>query len=78
VFYTAYQDDVLIYSQTLEEHIQHVCKILDLLQQAGLQVKPQKCEFHKPTTEYLEMLVTPEGLKMDLGKVSAMEQWPVP
>jgi hypothetical protein len=40
VFYTAYLDDVLIYSQTLEENIQHVCQILGLLQQAGLQVKP--------------------------------------
>jgi hypothetical protein len=44
----------------------------------GLQVKPQKCEFHKTITESLEMQVTPEGLKMDPGNVSVMEQWPVP
>jgi hypothetical protein len=74
----AYLNDVLIYYQILEEHIQHVPQILNLLQQAGLQVKQQKSEFPKITTEYLEMLATPEGLKMDSGKVSAVEQWLVP
>jgi hypothetical protein len=62
----------------LEEHIQHVGQILGLLQQAGQQVKPQKYEFQKTITEYLGMLVTLKGLKMDLGKVSAVEQWSVP
>jgi hypothetical protein len=78
VFCTAYLDNVLIYSQTLEEHIQHVHQIFYLLKQVGLLVKAQKCEFHKTTTEYLGILVTPEGIKMDSGKVSAVEQWPVP
>jgi hypothetical protein len=57
----------------LEEHIQHVGHILGPLQQVGLQVKPQKYEFQKTTTEFLGMLVTLEGLKMDLGKVSTIE-----
>jgi hypothetical protein len=74
IFSIAYLDDVLIYSQTSEEHIQHVCQILGLLQQEGQQVKPQKYEFHKTTTEYLGMLVTLDGLKIDSGKVSAVEQ----
>jgi hypothetical protein len=78
IFCPAYLDDVLIYSQTLEEYIQHVHQILNLLQQVGLQVKLQKYEFHKTTTEYLGMLVTPEGLKIDSGKASTVEQWPVP
>jgi hypothetical protein len=74
IFCTVYLDNILIYSKTLEEYIQHVCQILGLLQQAGLQVKPQKYKFHKPTTEYLERLMTSEGLKMDAGKVSAVKQ----
>jgi hypothetical protein len=73
VFYTTYQDDVLIYSQTLEEHMQHVHQIISFLQQADLQVKQQKYKFHKITTEYLGRLVTPEGLRMDSGKVSALK-----
>jgi hypothetical protein len=78
LFCTTYLDNVLIYSQTLEEHIQHVCQILGLLQHMDQQVKPQKCEFQKTTTEYLGMLVMLKGLKMDSGKVSAVEQWQVP
>jgi hypothetical protein len=74
VFCTTHLDDVLIYSQTWEEHIQHVRQILNLLQQAGLQVKLRKCEFHKTITEFLEILVTLEGMKMDSGKVSTIEQ----
>jgi hypothetical protein len=74
VFYKAYLEDVLIYCQTLGKHFQHVPQILGLLQQAGLQVKPQKYEFYKTTTEYLRMLLTPDHLKMDPGKVSTVEQ----
>jgi hypothetical protein len=59
-----YLNDVMIYSQTLEDHIQHVRQILGLLQQASLQVKPRKYEFHKTTTGDLAMLVTPVGLKL--------------
>jgi hypothetical protein len=50
VFCKADLEDFLIYSQTLEEHILHVCLILDLLQQVGLLLKLQKCEFHHTTT----------------------------
>jgi hypothetical protein len=78
VFCMTYLDDILIYSQTLEEHIQHVRQILGLPQQAGLQVKPQKYRFHITTIEYLRILVTPKGLKMDTGKGSVVEKWPVP
>jgi regulation of enolase protein 1 (concanavalin A-like superfamily) len=74
-FSTAYLDNVLTFSQILEVHIQHVYQILGLLQQAGLQVKPQKYEFHKTTIEYPGMLVTPAGLKMDSSKVSTLAQW---
>jgi hypothetical protein len=76
-FCKGYLDIVLIYSQTLEEHIQHVPQILGLFQQVDLQVMPQKYKFYKTTTEYLGMLVTLEGMKMNSGKVSTVEQWSV-
>jgi hypothetical protein len=43
-----------------------------------LYIKTPKYEFHKTTTEYLEILVMPEGSKMDFGKVSVVKQWPIP
>ena len=77
-FCTPYLDDVLVYSENPEEHTTHVRLVLELLQTAGLPVKPQKCEFDKTTTEYLAVIITPNGLQMDPKKVNAVMEWPVP
>ena len=77
-FCTAYLDDLLVYSENLEEHTTHFRLVLELLQRAGHQVKPQKCELDKTTTEYLGVIITPNGLKMDPKKVSAVMNWPIP
>jgi hypothetical protein len=45
IFATAYLDDILIYSDNLEEHREHVRQVLDKLSAAGLHLKPEKCEF---------------------------------
>ena len=60
-FCTAYLDDILIYSENEEQHIEHVKQILEALTKAGLQVKPQKCEFHTNNIEYLGFIITTEG-----------------
>jgi len=61
-FCTAYLDDILIYSENQEHHIEHVKQILEALTKAGLEVKPQKCEFHTNNVEYLGFTITTEGL----------------
>jgi len=61
-FCTAYLDNILIYSENEEQHIEHVTQILEALMQAGLQIKPQKCEFHTNNIEYLGFILTTEGL----------------
>ena len=43
-FVIAYLDDIIIYSHTWDEHLEHVTKVLDRLRQAGLTAKPQKCQ----------------------------------
>ena len=78
LFCTAYLDDVIIYSDTQEEHNEHVRLVLELLTKAGLHAKPQKCEFGKTSTEYLGVLITPNGIEMDPKKVSAVRDWPIP
>ena len=72
----AYLDDVLIYSDNLEEHVHHVRTILGRLREAGLALKLNKCEFHMTETEYLGYVITPVGIHMDKQKLHTMNEWP--
>ena len=64
-FCTAYLDDILIYSESLEEHQEHVKKVLQALSKVGLHLKPEKCEFHKTEVKYLGLIISADGVKMD-------------
>lgn len=72
-----YLDDILIFSETMGEHIKLVCQVLKKLA-AKLYVKLSKCEFHKTSLHYLGYRVSNEGIEMDLGKVKAVLDWQPP
>jgi hypothetical protein len=78
MFYTAYLGNILIYSDTLEEHQVHVEKVLEALQRNGVLVKPEKCEFHTQSTTYLGLIIKPNGIKIDPSKVDTVKNWTVP
>ncbi len=78
VFVVAYLDDILIYSKTENEHIQHVKKVLAKLRTAKLLLKPEKCEFHQEETHFLGFIVGKHGIRMDPAKVEAVLTWPEP
>ena len=78
VFCTTYIDDILIYSDTLKEHRQHVQQILQKLQRAGLQLDIDKCEFHVQEVKYLGLIIGVDGIKMDPVKVEAIQAWSTP
>jgi len=46
-FCTAYLDDILIYSNNLKDHQQHIRQVLEALQANGLHLKPEKCKFYR-------------------------------
>ena len=77
-FCSAYLDDILIYSDTKEEHIEHVGKVLQKLQDAGLYLDINKCEFHTKQVKYLGLIITTEGLKMDPKKIETIVNWKNP
>jgi len=77
-FCVAYLDDILIYSETLDEHIEHVRKVLRALQKKNLLVKLEKCEFHKQSVKFLGFILTINGIQMDEAKVKAVLDWPQP
>jgi hypothetical protein len=65
VFASAYLDDILIYSDMVEEHEQHVKWVMERLLQDGLYLKPEKCEFHKDTVKYLGLVISTKRISMD-------------
>jgi hypothetical protein len=74
-FASAYLDDILIYSNSIEEHKEHVKWIMEQLLKAGLYLKPEKCEFHKETVKYLELIISTEGISMDPDKIETVRNW---
>src|ERR1700719_467914 len=75
-FMVVYLDDILIYSENLKQHIEHVREVLRRLRENGLFLNPVKCEFHTETMEYLGFVLSPTGLLMDTAKVKAIQEWP--
>jgi hypothetical protein len=73
-----YLDDILIYSNDEETHIQHVRHVLQRLREWGLYAKASKCEFHSKNIEFLGFVVTPDGVVMDAERVRSISGWPTP
>ena len=73
-----YLDDILIYSDSEEEHIWHVHKVLCRLWHHNLFTHTDKCFFHVQTVEYLGYILSPSGLTMAANKVQAIQDWREP
>ena len=73
-----YLDDILIYSENMDEHEKHVKEVLRRLQKHGLFCNPKKCEFHVSECEFLGYILSPDGFRMAEDKVQAIADWPVP
>ncbi|KAK3561610.1 hypothetical protein QTP86_010683 [Hemibagrus guttatus] len=74
----AYIDDILVYSTSMEEHVRQVREVLTRLQRHHLYVKLENCEFHRYTVTFLGYVISRQGVEMDVVKVRAVTEWPVP
>ncbi|GJJ75505.1 hypothetical protein EMPS_07863 [Entomortierella parvispora] len=73
-----YLDDLLIYSKTKKEHLQHLRSVLALLRKNGLYAKLSKCSFMQDETEFLGHTITKDGIKTSAGLSKAISDWPTP
>ena len=71
-------DDILIYSKTWEEHLQHLEAALKTLQEQSLFAKMYKCEFGMKKLLYLGNIIGKEGVKVHMYKIRAILEWPSP
>ena len=67
-----YLDDVIIYSRSIDEHQQHLKRILGKLKGAGLVLNGDKCKFFKDKIEYLGQIITAGKIKPDPRKIQAI------
>jgi len=74
-FVVVYIDNILIYSSSLEEHAEHLCKVFQKLRENKLYAKLEKCEFGVTEVDFLGHRITQEGLMMDDHKVKAILDW---
>ena len=73
-----YLDDILIYSDSPEQHMEHIWEVLHRLQKHGLDAKAKKCEWHHNSVEFLEYIMSSEGLTMANNKIHTILDWPKP
>ncbi len=76
-FYSAYLNDILIYSDTKKEYLEYIKIILKKLRKAGLYLDIKKCEFKVKIVKYLGLIITDEGIKIDPIKVETIQNWKV-
>ena len=76
IFIVIYLNDILIFSDSLEDHQAHIRHVLERLRKYDLHSKPEKCLFHMQKIEFLGFMVTPTGISMDTAKTDAVSVWP--
>ena len=72
-----YLDDIVIFSSTFKEHLEHLEAVFSCLAEHNLKLKASKCEFLKSEVTYLGHVVSEEGIQTDPEKLESIRTWPV-
>jgi len=74
----AFMDNVLVGTKTKEGHDEIVKEILRRLEENDLYVKPEKCVWKARKIGFLDVVIGPNGIEIEEGKVEGVLSWPVP
>uniref|UniRef100_A0A2N9I2K4 Reverse transcriptase n=1 Tax=Fagus sylvatica TaxID=28930 RepID=A0A2N9I2K4_FAGSY len=77
-FVVVYFDDILVYSKSLDEHIDHLHCVLTVLRKEKLYANLKKCSFCLDKVVFLGFVVGAKGIAVDEEKVKAIKEWPTP
>lgn len=73
-----YLDDLLVYSETFQEHLDHLEEVLGRLRDGGLTVNPEKVTFARPEISFLGHLVSSRGVCIDPARTQGIKDFPPP
>ena len=73
-----YLDDIIVFSETPEEHIERLRGVFKKFSAAGLRLKLSKCEFFKSRITYLGHIVSKDSIETEKKKVIAIQEWLIP
>ncbi|GJV11451.1 putative reverse transcriptase domain-containing protein [Tanacetum coccineum] len=74
-FVIVFIDDILIYSNSKQEHEEHLKLILELLKKEKLYAKFSKCEFWIPKVQFLGHVIDSKGIHVDPAKIESIKDW---
>ena len=77
-FSLAYLDDIIIFSNNLVDHIDHLRQVVQLHAQVGMKLQLAKCQIFQDEVAYLGHLVSKDGIKMVPSYVTKVLEWPLP
>ena len=77
-FVTVFMDDIVIYSESVQDHWVHLRKVLVRLKEQKLFAKASKCSFFSRAVQFLGHTLTPNGIEPMVEKLQAIEAWPTP
>src|SRR5579872_3604786 len=73
-----YLDDIIIFSDSIEEHIKHICTVFDILRKQCLYLGPNKMQFFASKLKILGHVINDQGISMDPHKVDKVINWKTP
>src|SRR5258708_26059742 len=73
-----YLDDILNGAIKIPQLRETTMEVLQILDENNLYAKPSKCKWEVPEVEFLGMIASEKGVKMDAGKTDAIKEWPAP
>ena len=73
-----YLDDILVVSRSFDEHLQHLNEVFVRLRQAGLRLKPRKCNLLRDEVPFLGHVISTKGVRPDPAKIEKVQCYPVP